>query len=265
MPVEQSAMTGQQADAAEVTVVIPTFDRGPLLERAVGSVLAQTRQPARVIIVDNGERPTTARLDHPIIELVRTAPRIGPSRPRNIGAERAKTPLVAFLDDDDYWLPGFLEHTLATFAAEPRAGAVVGRLERCGADGTHSPYKLFPTEPQAQRDVYFRNPGFGGSYITLKRDLLLAIGGFDVRMPASVDRDLAARLIELGERIAVAPEAVVVVGDHDGARVRGNQVRGNRMFLIKHWSAMRWHERWKASRTLVKRWYRYSLARREVH
>jgi GT2 family glycosyltransferase len=250
---------------SDVTVVIPTFDRGPLLERSVHSVLAQTRRPARVIVVDNGEQPTTARFDDPIVDVVRTAPRIGPSRPRNIGAERATTPLVAFLDDDDLWLPEFLEHTLAAFAAEPNAAAVVGRVERRRADGTQTPYKEFPSDPEAQRAIYFKNPGFAGSYITLKRDLLLAMGGFDTRMPASVDRDLAARLLERGERIAVAPNAVAVLCDHDGARVRGNQVRGNRMFLIKHWSAMRWDERWKASRTLLKRWYRYSLTQRKVH
>jgi len=250
---------------SDVTVVIPTFDRGPLLERSIHSVLAQTRRPARVIVVDNGEQPTTARFDDPIVDVVRTAPRIGPSRSRNIGAERATTPLIAFLDDDDIWLPAFLERTLAVFTADPSLAAVVGRLERRGADGRQTPYKLFPTEPEAQRAVYFKNPGFGGSYIILKRDLLLAMGGFDTRMPASVDRDLAARLLERGERIGVAPDAVAVVCDHDGARVRGNQVRGNRMFLIKHWSAMRWDERWKASRTLLKRWYRYSLTQRKVH
>jgi GT2 family glycosyltransferase len=248
----------------DISVVIPTCDRGPLLERAVASVLAQTRRPTQVIVVDNGEEPTTAQLDDAAVAILRTAPRIGPSRPRNIGAEHATTSLVAFLDDDDLWLPHFLEHTLAAFAADPTAAAVVGRVERRRADGTQSPYKQFPAEPEAQRAVYYRNPGFAGSYITLKRDILLGMGGFDTRMPASVDRDLAARLLQRGERISVAPNAVAVVCDHEGARVRGNQVRGNRMFLLKHWPAMRWDERWKASRTLARRWYRYSIGGRTV-
>jgi len=245
---------------SDVTVVIPTFDHGPLLEQAVASVLAQTYRPARIIAVDNGEQPTTGRFIDPIVEVLRTAPRIGPSRPRNIGIEQSTTPLVAFLDDDDIWLPQYLERVLAAFAAEPNAAAVVGRIDRRRVDDTRVPYKQFPADPEAQRDVYFRNPGFYGSSITLRRDVLLAMGGFDARMPASVDRDLAARLLERGERIAAAPDAVAVLCDHGGDRVRGSQVRGNRMFLVKHWSAMRWNERWKASRTLAKRWYRYTLA-----
>ena len=251
-------------NAADVTVVIPTLDRGPLLERAVHSVLTQTWRPARIIVVDNGERPTTARFDDPIIEVIRTAPRIGPSRSRNLGAEHAKTQLVAFLDDDDLWLPEFVERTLAVFAADPSTAAVVGRLERRDADGRQAPYKQLPTDPEAQRAVYFKNPGFGGSYLTIKRSVFLALGGFDTCLPVSEDRDLAARLLQQGEHIGVAPNAVAVVCDHDGVRVRRNLVRGNRMFLIKHWSAMRWDERWKASRTLLKRWYRSTLARQAL-
>jgi len=250
---------------SEITVVVPTCDRGPLLERTVESVLAQTHRPSRIIVVDNGQRPTTAHLTDPLVEIIRTSPRIGPGRARNIGAERATTPLVAFIDDDDLWMPGFLERALAVFADDPSLAAVVGHLERRRTDGTQGAYRQFPVEPEAQRAIYFRNPGFGGSYLAIKREVFLALGGFDTSLPSSEDRDLAARLLERGERIGVAPEAIAVVCEHDGARARHNLVRGNRLFIIKHWSAMRWNERWQATKTLVKRWYRHPLTQKRTN
>jgi GT2 family glycosyltransferase len=249
---------------SEITVVVPTCDRGPLLERAIDSVLAQTHRPSRIIVVDNGEQQTTAHLTDRLVEIIRTRPRIGPGRARNIGAERATTPLVAFIDDDDLWMPGFLEQALAAFADDPSLAAVVGHLERRRTDGTQGAYRKFPAEPEAQRAIYFRNPGFNGSFV-IKRQIFLAMGGFDASLPSSEDRDLAARLLERGERIGVAPGAITVVCDHEGMRARHNLVRGNRRFIAKHWSAMRWNERWQATKILVKRWYRHPLTQKRTN
>src|SRR5690606_20462650 len=107
-------------------------------------------------------------------------------------------------------------------------------------------YKLFPQEKAKQRNIYFRNPGFGGQNIILDRSLFLRLGGFDENMPASVDRDLAARIIQNETPIHVQPSSIAILCDHQGQRVRESQVLGNWVFIKKHYKHMTKMELWRA-------------------
>ena len=83
--------------------------------------------------------------------------------------------------------------------------------------------------------------------------MFIEVGGFDECMPASVDRDLAARLVVMGKSIACEPKAIAILCDHGGGRVRMNQVKGNWMFICKHWRKMRLNELFRALTILLKR------------
>jgi len=115
-------MTGSGAKAVQdISVVIPTHDRAPLVGRAVTSALAQCREGDEVIVVDDGSvDDTRARLDeygdHIRYERVRHG---GAGWARNVGIGLAKNPLIAFLDSDDEWLPGKLDLQRVLLAARP--------------------------------------------------------------------------------------------------------------------------------------------------
>lgn len=240
---------------SSVCVIIPTADRPSLLLRAVESVLRQSRVPERIIVVDNGIQPVDASLFGPSINVIRTSPRIGPGRSRNVGVSHAFEDCVAFLDDDDVWDSEYLKHSMEL--VEGGACVVVGKLKRRSVDGlSDNDYKLFPSEALKQRAVYYKNPGFGGQNIILRRELFIGVGGFDEVMPASVDRDLAARILQAGETIHVQSKSVAVLCDHDGGRVRASQVKGNYMFIIKHWRHMSVFEILLAVKTYLKRYIR---------
>ncbi len=235
-----------------ITVIIPTADREQLLHRAVDSVLKQSVSPSKIIVVDNGVNEVNIQFDDPRVVIVRTAPRIGPGKSRNIGARSSDTDYIAFLDDDDWWDSGYIENTIRKFE-DTNVDVVVGKLKRYGINGCLRDYKLFPDSPDLQRKVFFSNPGFGGQNIAMKKEIFNEVGGFDERMPASVDRDLAARLIIAGKSIVCEPKAIAVLCDHAGGRVRMNQVKGNWMFICKHWRQMRLIERFRALKILLKR------------
>lgn len=235
-----------------ITVIIPTADREQLLHRAVDSVLKQSVSPSKIIVVDNGVNEVNIQFDDPRVVIVRTAPRIGPGKSRNIGARSSDTNYIAFLDDDDWWDSGYIENTIKKFE-DTNVDVVVGKLKRYGINGCLRDYKLFPDSPDLQRKVFFSNPGFGGQNIAMKKEIFNEVGGFDERMPASVDRDLAARLIIAGKSIVCEPKAIAVLCDHAGGRVRMNQVKGNWMFICKHWRQMRLIERFRALKILLKR------------
>jgi glycosyltransferase involved in cell wall biosynthesis len=107
-------------DGLPVSVVIPTYNRRHLLERAIRSVLAECNQRDEVIVVDDGSTDGTA-------DLVARFPAVvylkgnheGAGKARNIGIRASKNPLVAFLDSDDEWLPGWLSLKRALLDARP--------------------------------------------------------------------------------------------------------------------------------------------------
>jgi len=93
-----------------ISVVIPTYNRARLLERALGSVLSQSRLPDEILVVDDGSTDDTREV------VGRFAPvtylrqeNAGASAARNYGASVARGDFIAFLDSDDVWFPDFLE------------------------------------------------------------------------------------------------------------------------------------------------------------
>jgi GT2 family glycosyltransferase len=237
-----------------LTVVIPTADRGKLLNRAVRSVLEQTVRPEMIIVVDNGV--DDARIDPHLndkVQLVRTRPRIGAAAARNKGAGLVGSHYIAFLDDDDIWEPGYLEHALNMFKSDRNADVVVGRLKRAGSNQQAVSYKMFPSDINKQRGVYYKNPGFGGQNIIIKKELFFQIGGYDESLPPSEDRDLAARILQMGGKIVPQPESVAVLCDHDKPRARHNVLQGNKLFIVKHWKSMSVPEFLKAVKRYVKK------------
>lgn len=139
--------------AARVTTVISTFRRPEDLVRAVRSALDQTVTDHTVVVVDDGgglpELPDDPRLV--ALSLARNTGR--PGMVRNVGLALARSPYVAFLDDDNTWLPEHLEVALA--ALEDGADLVYTGVERVHPDGTVVDVLSTPFDRRALTDRAF--------------------------------------------------------------------------------------------------------------
>jgi len=118
------------AAAPAVSVVLPTFNRAPLLCDALQSVLEQSASDFELIVVDDGSTDGTAALLEEVASVdARVRPvhqeNGGTASARNAGIEHARAPWIAFLDSDDVWLPGYLAGQIAFAAAHPEADAVL--------------------------------------------------------------------------------------------------------------------------------------------
>lgn len=183
-----------------VTVIIPTHNRPDEVRRAVRSVLAQTREDWRLIVVDDGSdvpvTPDVTGTGDPRVTILRLDPAQGVSNARNAGLELADTPWVAFLDDDDLWAPGKL-------------GLQLHRAELTGATLLYTAV-MYVTP--AGRWIYQRAPDptddLGAFLLThnavgepstvmVRRDLLQQTGGFDPEFSMLADWDLWMRLSEV--------------------------------------------------------------------
>lgn len=104
--------TGPQEMAPQemVTVVIPTRNRPDMVARAVESALGQTYAPLEVVVVIDGPDPATEErlraFGDPRLTVIALEQNRGAAGARNLGVDRAKGAWIAFLDDDDEWMPG---------------------------------------------------------------------------------------------------------------------------------------------------------------
>ncbi len=115
-----------------VTVVIPTFGRPDLVCRAVRSVTNQTMLDLEIIVVIDGDDPVTvgslAAIQDERLRWISHPEKRGAGQARDTGAEVASGEWVAFLDDDDEWLPEKLQEQLAVVSDEPAILAAVSKV-----------------------------------------------------------------------------------------------------------------------------------------
>ena len=101
-------------NVADISVVIPTYNRCELLKRAINSVLNQTINVREIIIVDNGSTDNTYEIISSLFpEIIYiNEKRKGVSIARNVGIKNCQSTWIAFLDSDDSWKPQKLEKQL---------------------------------------------------------------------------------------------------------------------------------------------------------
>jgi glycosyltransferase involved in cell wall biosynthesis len=203
-------------DTFDVTVVIPTRDRGDMLRHAVASVRSQTRPPEQVVVVDDGSgedlRPSLAR-EFPEVECIRQPAR-GVSAARNRGVREARCTWIAFLDSDDEWLPPKLERQLASLRAYPehaichtdeiwmRRGRRVNPRRRHAKSGGFIFERCLPLCVISPSSVIIRSA------------LLDALGGFDETLPACEDYDLWLRVCSRYPVLYVDEPLLIKHGGH---------------------------------------------------
>lgn len=124
-----------------ISVVMPLFNKVSFVEEAIVSVLKQTLPATEIIVVDDGSTDGSAecveRLANSQVRLIRQA-NAGVAAARNRGIQEATGDLIAFLDADDRYLPGFLA-TIHELAADfPNAGLLGTAYCRFWDDGRYA-------------------------------------------------------------------------------------------------------------------------------
>jgi glycosyltransferase involved in cell wall biosynthesis len=199
--------------AGDLTVVIPTRDRLPILERTLDALAHQTVSGFSVVVVLDGEDQTMpgARDGVRFVQVAQG----GPGRARNLGVAETSTPLLLFLGDDMIPTPQLVERHLARHAAE--GGPTVAVL---GSVDWHPEVKRTPLVQWIDRaGMQFElagigdDAGWGRFYscnVSLPRALFDAANGFDPTFTYYYeDLDIAYRLRDAGMSLRYEPEARV--------------------------------------------------------
>lgn len=194
-----------------VSVVIPTFNRWPLLAEAIDSVLAQSYRDFELIVIDDGSTDATARELSKMTSRLRflSTPRKGVAAARNLGVSQARGHYVAFLDSDDLWLSRKLEKQIHFMQQHPE-------FQICQTDeiwirnGVRVNPRSIHQKPSG--DIFSRSLELclvSPSAVMMSKALFERIGGFDEAFPVCEDYDLWLR-ISAQHQVPLIPDRLTI-------------------------------------------------------
>lgn len=206
------------------TIVIPTYNYGRFVGRAIESALAQSGDDYEVLVIDDGSTDDTPARVAPYVGRVRFErhANCGAAATRNRGAELARGHYLLFLDADDRLRADALAHFREALAARPDLRFVFGHHLSISIDGTSHAARPQPTLRNNHddfRDFLDRTFGISHGTVLMRRD------NFDVvRYPAGISN--GEDLVLFAQSLALfpcetIPHALAEIHAHD-ARIRNN-------------------------------------------
>ncbi len=205
----------------KISVVVPTYNRGKLLSKVLDRLVDQTVNKAKyeVIVVDNNSDDNTKEV---VGEYVEKYPDLfkyflqkkrGASPTRNLGAEKAETDLILFMDDDMLACKELVEQHLTSHANFE--GSVLGYFENSWGESDSMFLKylrvsgaqnIFPFEDDEEVNYHY----FYTGNISVRKKAFQEVGGFDegFKVYGVEDIDLGYRLSVIGEKCLYNAHAI---------------------------------------------------------
>ncbi len=230
-----------------ISVVIPTYQRCASVERALRALARQTLSPQQYEVIvsidgsDDGTREMIAAFAAPYALRALWQPNRGRAAACNAGIHAAQGQLIVLLDDDMEPEVDCLSEHLSAHTGRSRL-AVLGAVP-VAIDATSEPVAGFINAKfsrhlaklaQPDYSIHFRD--FYTGHISLPRDLLVELGGFDedFTVYGNEDSELALRLMEAGVKVVYDPHAVAIqhYTKDFAALARDNVAKGHTAVLL---------------------------------
>lgn len=226
-----------------VSVIIPTYKRSDMLIDAINSVINQTYNNLEIIVIDDNNPDSLYRIEtrdklksfianNQIIYLQNEC-NIGGALTRNRGIHEAKGKYIAFLDDDDYYLPTKIQKQVELIKNEN-----VG-LVYCHCNGVDEKGNIlwenlnsYEGTPLYESMIYCIA---STSLWLCDRQMLLDIGGFE-EMPSKQDLLLMVKIIAYGYQIRCVKDKLVNYLEHDKERITKSKAS---LSIVEGWIIFR--------------------------
>lgn len=225
-----------------VAVVIPYYNGGNYIERALNSIKKQTEKPDEIIIVDDGSEDEHKK----ILEQLRSKYEFtsyskengGQGSARNFGVEKAKSDYICLLDQDDFFLNNHI-HDLKLNIPEDTSmfGCVYGDLYE--ADGAGNIVALnvsneYSAQPKRNiNEMIARDMFILPSAALINKTAYLDISGFDPQFTGYEDDDFFLRLFRKGYELKWIKKAVTVWCIHSESTSYSSKMSLSRIKYIK--------------------------------
>lgn len=208
------------------SVVVPAYNGAATIAATLRSIQAQSVSDFELIVVDDESSDDTLQVVERIAAdddrvRVTSQENQGVAGARNTGVSLAQAPYVAFLDNDDLWMPGYLASMGRALDGAPQAGFAytdayllddkLSRIHRLRSLEFGDPIPVgLPAEDLLLRLV---DRNFVMSSVTVRRDAIEAVGGFSTLVNGVDDWDLWLRMIVAGWDAVQADDCVLIQRD----------------------------------------------------
>jgi glycosyltransferase involved in cell wall biosynthesis len=212
-----------------------------LLKRAIASVLNQTYQDFEVIVVDDGLEKRAEQIIQGIndsrIKYTQHKESLGGSAARNTGIRNAQGEYIAFLDDDDEWLPEKLEKQMRIFFNDKEIGFCFSAVN-CIYNQNRKERSYIKEGKNDYFEIALKKfKGFLTSTLIVKKNLLEDLKGFDITLPSHQEVDLIIRLSKnskgYGINFPLVNMCQLNKHKHIGSDFK-KRIEGRKMILSKH-------------------------------
>ncbi len=209
-------------DKPSISVILPTHNRSDSLLKAVRSIFGQTLLPKELVVIDDGSNPSASEeiLKSPpkglIVKLLRNDLPKGAPTARNQGTTEASGDWIAFLDDDDLFMPDKIEQLSQAIQNNPNADVFYhpAQIKMVKENVSYiSGATAVGKGNKALKKLLVKNIVGGTSMVTVSKQTLLMAGGFD---PSSFleDWDLWIRLAKQNKQFVFIDKPLTVYHHH---------------------------------------------------
>ena len=232
----------------KVTVIIPTYKRADMMDKALESVLNQSYQDFEIVIVDDNGKGTPEQKDteqyikkfegDTRIKYLINEKNMGACASRNRGIHASDTPFKAFLDDDDRWEKDFLKAVIERFDEDStnRIGVVFAGFNIMDAQKNvlkKSNSKKKECDGMFNRLINGECPA-STSLCVVKKVCFDVAGGFDEKLTSFQDYDMWLRIAKCGYEFAYIDKPLIVKYEGHGEQISINpEKRYNGLCRIK--------------------------------
>lgn len=183
-----------------VSIIMPTWNRGDVIEKAIQSLLDQTYPHWECIIVDDGSTDGTPEklkryFNNPRFRYFYQEHRNG-SAARNLGLSQARGEIVAYLDTDNVWFAHYLAIVVSAFSSDDTLQSVYTAQIIFDQESLFAYIRCEPFDREALHDALRREGYIDMNVFAHRRQLFQRYGGFDERLDRFEDWDLILRYTE---------------------------------------------------------------------
>lgn len=226
----------------KVSVIIPTHNRPDFLPRAIKSVLDQSYQDFEIIVIDDGLKTRAEsivkEINDPRITYIQHDTEKGGAAARNTGIKAARGEFIAFLDDDDEWLPDKLKIQVYRFQdSDQDVGFCFTAIKQLRDNDI-----ITSQVPEYEGDFHelalTRFKGFLTSSLLIKKLVLDNVGYFDESFPSHQEPDLIIRITKIFKGIGINKPLVLMWAKSNHEQIGSNlqrRIMGGEMIIKKHY------------------------------
>jgi glycosyltransferase involved in cell wall biosynthesis len=210
-----------------VSCVVPCFNGERYLDECIRSILAQTHRPLEIVVIDDGSTDGSA-------DVVRQYPEVcyyhqdnaGPAAACASGVRLATGEFIAFLEQDDLWLPWKTSHQLAHFAADPALLYCVGHIQNFWV-------AELEREAERYRDHAVMQPvaGYVVQTLMVRRQVFDRVGPFNAMLRFAFASEWFLRAADAGAAGMLLPEVLTRRRLHQQNFSRLNRAESRDQFL----------------------------------